>query len=55
MVPKGTAAKTSPWQPWLPLAEPDGVLVVRPGKKTRLVRTASIAFFAERANISIAK
>ncbi len=33
------------WQHWLPLAEPDGVLVVRPGRKTRLVRTASRSFW----------
>ena len=33
------------WQHWLPLAEPDGALIVRPGRKPRLVRALDRSFW----------
>src|SRR5580704_6889216 len=33
------------FQHWLPLAEPDALLVVRPGRRARLIRTATPTFW----------
>ena len=58
VVEAGSAAKKSryddqywpfrpspPWAHWLPLAEPDAALVVRPGRRTALLRTAETSFW----------
>ncbi len=38
-----------PWQHWLPLAEPEGVLVLRPGRRPKLVRVVQRGFWEKAA------